>query len=129
MQRPQLLKWSLLVVLCLGLSSCYKWAPIDPPFEEAFADQLRREVRLTLVDGEQITLYRPQLTHDTIAGFAEANHDGWPDTMIPIDEVEAAENREAKTASTVGLVIGVIVGVGAIAFITTAAIVMGDPDY
>jgi hypothetical protein len=78
------------------------------------------KVRVTLVDGERETVREPRVEADSIKGFGEKVRPDVKDRAplsISFDQIETLEATHVSAGKTVGLVVGVIGGLVALAAI------------
>jgi hypothetical protein len=117
------------LALCLALSGCYKWHPIEPPLKGALSYSKQFRVRLTLVDGDSVDMYHPTVRGNTIVGYSEEEHSDSADVSVLLADVTQARGRTVNSEGTVGVVFLTIVGIAAIAFVAVVISVSNDPDY
>jgi hypothetical protein len=74
------------------------------------ADQQPDKVLVKMTDGSELVLERPVVSGDTLTGFQQ----GEP-RSIPLDDVSALEVRKGDVLLTVGVVLGALVLMTAVA--------------
>ncbi len=105
-----------LVGLFFFATACSSYLQIEPG---EVADH--EHVRVTLTDGVRYDLYDPVVEADSVRGREEAKAAPdypYPILAIPLDHVSTLESSHGDAALTVGLVVGVLAGLGALAALT-----------
>lgn len=117
------------MALCLALSGCYEWRPIEPPIRGALSHSKQFRVRLTLAGGDSVDMYHPTVRGDTIVGYSEQVHSDSADVAVLLADVTQARGRKANGGGTAGVVFLAIVGIAAIAFVAVVITTLNDPYY
>ena len=115
-----------LVGLFVWVTGCTSYSQIEP---REVADH--GKARVTLDDGSRFVVAHPEIEADSLVGLdAEswrARDKAYTDTVrVALDQVETLEASHTSAGKTVGLVVGIIAGVFAVAGIAYAA---SDPCY
>lgn len=95
--------------LLVWVTGCSSYRQIEP--REGI---YHGKVRVTTTDGERYDLFDPVLEADSIRGREEreeAPDYPYPILAIPLDHVSTLEVSHGNTLGTVGLVVGLVVGV------------------
>ena len=90
-----------LLMLVLHLTGCYSWRTTTASPAQLIVDEQPSTVRVTLTDGTQRTLPDPTVRNDSISGVA-------------LSDVRAVEVRSFSTGKTLGLIVGVPLGLAAV---------------
>lgn len=91
----------VLVTLVCFFAACHKWVPIEPPVEQALAEQPGK-VRITTIRGGAVSEFETTwIARDTVFGVTKGDT-----TAVPLAEVTFAEQEKANVPATVGLVVG-----------------------
>ena len=86
------------LLLAVHLTGCHSWYRTTTDLAQLLADEQPSKVRVTRKDGTQWTLRDGRIRNDSIDGFA-------------VSDVRTIEVRSLNTGKTVGLVVGVPVGI------------------
>ena len=128
LRRSAFLKLVVLpFALTLFVSACHKWVPLEPPVSQALAVEsptlLPNPTRITLNDGQRITLEDATLSADSVVGTRERRSEASPirRVRIALEDVSDVERKKAKVGESVLLGVGVITVIG----VVTLALMIG----
>jgi hypothetical protein len=120
------------LALLIWLSACHKWVPLEPPIEQAIAEEKPGTVRVTLANANPIGLKEPRISGDSLVGVVEESYvergkvrRSKRTVQIPLDSVQTIEERRTDTLATAGTVIGITIGAILVFWAVTCAY---DPD-
>lgn len=94
------------LALLLWLSACHKWVQLQPPLQQAIAEEKPRTIRVTMQDGVQKELKEPRVSGDTLISRQTVGQQ----VEIPLEAVRTVEARKANTPATVALAVGATLG-------------------
>ena len=104
-------------LVTLLLTACHSWQPTTVNPREWARDEHPSSVRVTLTNGDTVTILRPSTRNDSIVGLGDA--DGTTDTTavgVALQDVGLVEVRRFSILKTAGLVVAsygsIIVGGG-----------------
>ena len=107
----RLTRFVILGLVALHLSACYWWEPttLTPP--QVIEAESPSQVRLTRLDGEQVTIRDPVMRADSIAGQA-----GREPVSVAVSDVQLLDLMYLQVGQTIGSVLlGAIVATALIA--------------
>jgi len=103
----------LALCLVVALSGCFSWQATTAPPLELLPPESQSTVRLTLNDGEVVTLVGATLWNDTIMGLGRGF--GLEPRQVPVSSVRSTEVQSLNAWSTALVVLGTVaVGVFAV---------------
>lgn len=142
MKRP--LCFALAICLsCQSLIGCTSWRVQNQPPQDVVRDQHPEKIRVRLVDQTELIIEQPSIVTDSLA-TSEAKLTGWiqahpsaQDSIgglqdipqlkilkpigVPVSSITQTEVRKSSASKTVGLALGILVGVVVIAGIAFVA--------
>ena len=120
LRHSRLMRCTLLLALITWFSACHKWVPLEPPVLQTLEATDPDMIRVTRIDGRQVTLKEPRINQDSLIGFWDESSSSRT-TSMPIEAVEGIEERRSDPLATVGLIVGVPVLVfGALSLLVAA---------
>ena len=99
---------ALLLVL---LNACYSWRPTTVSPQRLIPEDQPTYVRVTLMNGETVTVESPTVRNDSIFGVTDL-----PAVGVATRDVRMLEVRRLDVGETLGLVLGTAVGAWMVAF-------------
>lgn len=107
--RTPLTRRFIAALLMVLLTACHSWRPTTVSPQGLIAEDEPSSVRVTLTDGETVTVRNPTMRNDSIVGATDA------DVGVASQDVRLLEVRHFSVGKTVGLVLGIAAGVVAVA--------------
>lgn len=98
---------ALLLVL---LNACYSWRPTTVSPQRLIPEDQPLSVRVTLMNGETVTVESPTVRNDSIVGVTDL-----PAVGVATRDVRLLEVRRFDVGETLGLVVGTAVGAWVVA--------------
>lgn len=114
---PRPFRSALIVLLAISLttSGCRVWGVTGTPPTEFLRNHKPTQVRIHRKDGKQIVLMEPELTGDSLRGYAETT--GRP--TIALADIDSIAVRRTSWGKTVLLVTGVSAAIVATALLSS----------
>ena len=113
--RTPLARRVIAALLLVLLTACQSWQPTTVSPQQLIPEEQPSPVRVTLTNGETVTIKDPTMRNDSIVGVTDA--DGALRTSavgVALRDVRLLEVQHFSVTKTVGLVFGTAVGLAAV---------------
>ena len=119
--RTPLARRVIAAVLMALLTACHTWQPITVSPQRLIAEDQPSSVRVTLMNGDTVTVENPTMRNDSIVGVTDSNV-----AVVASRDVGLFEVRRFSIGRTIGL--GVLL-TGLALGVAIAAYCAGDSPY
>ena len=112
--RTSLTRRFIAALLMVLLTACHSWQPTTVSPQQLIPEEQPSPVRVTLTNGETVTIKDPTMRNDSIVGVTDA--DGAQRTSavgVALRDARLLEVQHFSVGKTVGLVFGTAVGLTA----------------